>query len=153
MTAPASAAARWPFRSQTWFALANFTVESGRLFELSRRMGAWPALFAMLPRRKQAVSQLSPADPQHYVDNVLISLMLAGRNGRKCSNGAVSSRGLLATMEAQQAVAIRFVGRRVTVSTCLFFAFRRAALPRLTSLCEVSVRRNDCIVVSPAQAL
>src|SRR5436190_11900565 len=54
--------------------------------------------------------------------------MLAARNGEKSSNGAVSSGVLLATMKAQQAVAIRFVGRRVTTSTCLFFMSDRAAI-------------------------
>jgi hypothetical protein len=49
--------------------------------------------------------------------------MLVARNDEKSSIGAVSSRVLLATMKAQQAVAIRFVGRRVTTSTCLFFGF------------------------------
>jgi hypothetical protein len=34
--------------------------------------------------------------------------MLVTRNGVKSSNGAVSREGLLATMKAQQAVAIRF---------------------------------------------
>jgi len=52
--------------------------------------------------------------------------MLAARNGEKSSNGAVSSGVLLATMKAQQAVAIRFVGRRVNLSTCLFFSFDTA---------------------------
>ena len=52
--------------------------------------------------------------------------MLEARNDEKSSNGAVSSGVLLATMKAQQAVAIRFVGRRVTTSTCLFFVFDAA---------------------------
>jgi hypothetical protein len=47
--------------------------------------------------------------------------MLVACNDEKSSNGAVSSAVLLATMKAQQAVAIRFVGRRVNFSTCLFF--------------------------------
>jgi len=50
--------------------------------------------------------------------------MLADRNDEKSSKDAVSSAVLLATMKAQQAVAIRFVGRRVITSTCLFFSFR-----------------------------
>jgi len=52
--------------------------------------------------------------------------MLAPCNGDKSSNGAVSGEVLLATMKAQQAVAIRFVGRRVNLSTCLFFSFDTA---------------------------
>jgi hypothetical protein len=51
--------------------------------------------------------------------------MLVARNDEKSSNGAVFRRVLLATMKAQQAVAIRFVGRRVTTSTCLFFCAGR----------------------------
>ncbi|MEO7009940.1 MAG: hypothetical protein ABI156_12405, partial [Caldimonas sp.] len=38
--------------------------------------------------------------------------LLAPRNDEKSSNGAVSSRVLVATMKSQQAVAKRFVGRR-----------------------------------------
>ena len=53
-------------------------------------------------------------------------LLLASCNEEKSSNGAVSSRVLLATMKSQQAVAIRFVGRRVIRSTCLFFILSTA---------------------------
>jgi len=52
--------------------------------------------------------------------------MLEACNDKKSSNGAVSSQGLLDTMKSQQAVAIRFVGRRVTHSTCLFFILMQA---------------------------
>jgi hypothetical protein len=76
--------------------------------------------------------------------------MLADRNGRKTSTGAASSPILLTTMKAQQAVAKRSVGRRVNHSTCLFFAYRRAASQPLTSLREVSVRRNGFAVVPAA---
>jgi hypothetical protein len=45
---------------------------------------------------------------------------------------------LLATMKAQQAVAIRFVGRRVTTSTCLFFVLDAAfAGPRIAASARV----------------
>jgi hypothetical protein len=57
---------------------------------------------------------------------------LEGGNGKKSSNDAVSSTVLLATMKAQQAVAIRFVGRRVTTWTCLFFSFISASLSAWT---------------------
>jgi hypothetical protein len=50
-------------------------------------------------------------------------------------------------MKAQQAVAIRFVGRRVTLSTCLFFGFD-TPLRGFTSLRDMSLHRNDCVVVS-----
>jgi hypothetical protein len=60
------------------------------------------------------------------VNKLWIKSMLAGRNDGQSGRAAVSSEGLLATMEAQQAVAIPFVGRRVTVSTCLFFSFSTA---------------------------
>jgi len=73
--------------------------------------------------------------------------MLGARNGKKSSNGAVSSAGLLATMKAQQAVAIRFVGRRVTISTCLFFVCG-TALQAFTSLRDMSLQRNDFVVVT-----
>ena len=73
--------------------------------------------------------------------------MLAARNDEKSSNDAVSSEVLLATMKAQQAVAIRFVGRRVIFWTCLFFVFGRVAAQPLTSLREVSLRRDGCAVV------
>jgi len=52
-------------------------------------------------------------------------------------------------MKAQQAVAIRFVGRRVTVSTCLFFDFD-TPLCGFTSLRDLSLRRNRNAVVFPA---
>jgi len=51
---------------------------------------------------------------------------LVGRNGEKSSKGAVFGVVLVATMKAQQAVAIRFVGRRVGHSTCLFFSLGTA---------------------------
>jgi len=60
--------------------------------------------------------------------------MLAARNGKKSSNGAVSGKVLLATMKAQQAVAIRFVGRRVTSSTCLFFSFSKRFAPHTSQV-------------------
>src|SRR5882757_1260446 len=63
--------------------------------------------------------------------------MLAARNGRKSSIGAGSSGMLLTTMVAQQAVAKRSVGRRVTLSTCLFFGFS-TALRAFTSRCDMS---------------
>jgi hypothetical protein len=64
---------------------------------------------------------LIPRCSQNPVDNLLIKTMLAGRNGRESRLGAVSSGGLFATMEAQQAVAISFVGRRVTTLDVPFF--------------------------------
>jgi hypothetical protein len=74
--------------------------------------------------------------------------MLVTCNGHKSSNGAASGGVLLATMKAQQAVAIRFVGRHVGVSTCLFFdsdwPLRGSTSPRDTSL-----RRNRFAVVAP----
>src|SRR5690606_834908 len=63
--------------------------------------------------------------------------LLVSCNERKSSNGAVFGRVLLATMKAQQAVAIRFVGRRVTLSTCLFFSLS-AALRALASTPDAS---------------
>jgi len=47
-------------------------------------------------------------------------------NGRKSSNDAGSQPIVLATMGAQQAVAKRSVGRRVTLLTRLFFSFNAA---------------------------
>jgi hypothetical protein len=49
-------------------------------------------------------------------------------------------------MKAQQAVAIRFVGRRVNLSTCLFFGFD-TPLRGFTSLRDLSLRRNAMAVV------
>jgi hypothetical protein len=73
--------------------------------------------------------------------------MLVARNDEKSSNGAVSSGVLLATMKAQQAVAIRFVGRRVTSLTCLFFVYGTA--PRaFTSLRDMSLQRDDFVVAA-----
>jgi hypothetical protein len=74
---------------------------------------------------------------------------LACRNGEKSSTGAVSREVLLATMKSQQAVAIRFVGRRVNVSTCLFFGFD-TPLCGFTSLRDMSLRLNGCAVVASA---
>jgi hypothetical protein len=68
-------------------------------------------------------------------------LLLADRNDRKSGDAAVFSQGLLATMKAQQAVAKSFVGRRVTVSTCLFF-MSGTALRAFTSLRDMSLQRN-----------
>jgi hypothetical protein len=75
--------------------------------------------------------------------------MLAPCNDAKSSIGAVFSEVLLATMKAQQAVAIRFVGRRVTLSTCLFFGFD-TPLRGFTALRHMSLRRNGFAVVSLA---
>jgi hypothetical protein len=47
--------------------------------------------------------------------------MLVARNEKKSSPGAVFHGIVLATMKAQQAVAIRFVGRRVTTLDVPFF--------------------------------
>jgi hypothetical protein len=72
--------------------------------------------------------------------------VLAVRNGAKSSNGAVCSRPILNTMKSQQAVAIRFVGRRVIDSTCLFFDFD-TPLHGDTALRDMSLRRNGLAVV------
>jgi hypothetical protein len=64
---------------------------------------------------------------------------LAVCNGRKTSNGAASSLALLATMKAQQAVAKRFVGRRVSLWTCLFFVSGTAHCA-FTSLRDLSLQ-------------
>jgi hypothetical protein len=71
-------------------------------------------------------------------------------NGEKSSNGAVFGAVLLATMKAQQAVAIRFVGRRVMFSTCLFFA-----LADRTTRAARAVERGDghAVLSSPTRAL
>ena len=82
--------------------------------------------------------------------------MLATRNGVKSSNGAVSRGGLLATMKAQQAVAIRFVGRRVKSSTCLFFSLFLVCARRIacsSCLAIESFLCNGCAVVSSAKSL
>jgi hypothetical protein len=50
-------------------------------------------------------------------------------------------------MKAQQAVAIRFVGRRVISWTCLFFDFD-TPLRGFTSLRDASLRRNRFAVVA-----
>jgi hypothetical protein len=50
-------------------------------------------------------------------------------------------------MKAQQAVAIRFVGRRVFFWTCLFFDFD-TPLRGFTSPRDVSLRRNRFAVVA-----
>jgi TRAP-type mannitol/chloroaromatic compound transport system permease large subunit len=75
--------------------------------------------------------------------------MLAARNGEKSSNGAVLRQVLVATMKAQQAVAIRFVGRRVGSLTCLFFVCG-TALWAFTSLRDMSLQRNGFVVVTSA---
>jgi hypothetical protein len=59
-----------------------------------------------------------PATP---VDKLLIISLLVPRNDASEAFPPVSGRVLLATMEAQQAVAIRFVGRRVTHFDVPFF--------------------------------
>jgi hypothetical protein len=46
------------------------------------------------------------------------------RNAREASTGAAWRQMDLATMRTQQAVAIYFVGRRVSLWTCLFFTAR-----------------------------
>jgi hypothetical protein len=65
---------------------------------------------------------------------------LARCNEKKSSNGAVFSPVLVTTMKSQQAVAIRFVGRRVNLSTCLFFALD-TALRATASLRDKSLHR------------
>ena len=62
----------------------------------------------------------------------------------KSSIGAACGRALLATMKSQQAVAIRFVGRRVSHSTCLFFASARRFALHIAS--RLSLRRNGFAV-------
>jgi hypothetical protein len=76
-------------------------------------------------------------------------VLLAPCNDEKSSIGAVSREVLLATMKAQQEVARRFVGRRVNLSTCLFFGFD-TPLRGFTSRRDMSLRRNGPAVVSSA---
>jgi acetoacetate decarboxylase len=78
--------------------------------------------------------------------------VLAACNDEKSSNGAVSSRVLVATMKAQQAVAIRFVGRHGGHSSCLFFD-SDTPLRGFTSLRDMSLRRNRCAVAAPVCSL
>jgi hypothetical protein len=88
--------------------------------------------------------QLSPNRPHPFVDNLLMSFLLVGCNEQKSSSGAVSRQVLLATMKAQQAVAIRFVGRRVIRSTCLFFS--------LIAACPCTLGKSAQCLVSDAMA-
>jgi hypothetical protein len=76
--------------------------------------------------------------------------LLAACNDEKSSIGAVSSRVVLTTMKAQQAVAIRFVGRRVSDLTCLFFD-SDTAFRAFTSLRDMSLRRNGLAVAASAR--
>ncbi|MGE4050704.1 MAG: hypothetical protein AB7F38_06525, partial [Piscinibacter sp.] len=107
-------------------------------------IGGWLSTF-------QATKNLSFSYPQAIHKHLWKSCgwisMLASCNEQKSSIGAGFRRVLLATMKAQQAVAIRFVGRRVTRSTCLFFSFS-TALRAFTSQRDVSLRCNGCAVVS-----
>ncbi|MEO6033420.1 MAG: hypothetical protein ABIP61_16250 [Burkholderiaceae bacterium] len=70
-------------------------------------------------------------------------------NDEKSSHGAACRRALLTTMKAQQAVANRFVGRRVIDSTCLFFGCGPAHRA-FTSLRDRSFLRNGFAVVALA---
>jgi hypothetical protein len=78
--------------------------------------------------------------------------LLVPCNEPKSSIGAAFRGVLLATMKAQQAVAIRFVGRRVISWTCLFFD-SDTPLRGFTSLRDVSLRRNRLAVVASAPTL
>ena len=78
-------------------------------------------LFSLDSRNDVQPTKLSPGGPQAFVDKLLIIFLLDTCNDEKSSNGAVSSRPLLTTMKAQQAVAIRFVGRRVIDFDVPFF--------------------------------
>jgi hypothetical protein len=55
------------------------------------------------------------------VDKLLMVSALVSRNEKKSSRDGVCHEDVLATMKAQQAVAIRFVGRRVTTLDVPFF--------------------------------
>ena len=66
-------------------------------------------------------SKLSPSRPHLFVDNLWVIFDVGGPQRREIKHRRGVQQVLLATMKAQQAVAIRFVGRRVTTSTCLFF--------------------------------
>jgi hypothetical protein len=71
--------------------------------------------------------------------------VLARGNVAKSRLGAACGEGVLTTMKSQQAVAIRFVGRRVIDSTCLFFvsAARNAAA-------EIDREESQCgAVIAP----
>jgi hypothetical protein len=61
-------------------------------------------------------------------------LLLAGCNDGQSWGSAVFCQGLLATMKAQQAVAISFVGRRVTSFDVPFFYVRHGLSEAITSL-------------------
>jgi hypothetical protein len=87
------------------------------------------------------------------VDKLLKHFLLASGNGRDARIHAVSRPGLLATMKAQQAVAIRFVGRRVTTFDVPFFCLRHGPVRAFTSLRDMSLQRNGLAVVASASAL
>ena len=76
---------------------------------------------------ESSVPVLSPEHPQRPVDKLCTELLCWRLATKKSSNGAVSSQVLLATMKAQQAVAIRFVGRRVSSLDVPFFYVRLGA--------------------------
>jgi hypothetical protein len=98
-----------------------------RLPSLAARIGAVGGRLSTFQATKNRRFSYPQAIHKHLWKSCVLLSMLASRNEQKSSIGAGFSRVLLATMKAQQAVAIRFVGRRVTRSTCLFFVSRRVA--------------------------
>jgi len=82
-----------------------------------------------------------------------IKSMLATCNERKSSKHAVSGGGLFATMKAQQAVAIRFVGRRARTLGVPFFYVRHGLFEAFTSLRDMSLPCNGCAVEAFDRAL
>jgi hypothetical protein len=76
------------------------------------------------------------------VDNLWLKILVGGlqRAENQCWCGL--SANPFGYNEVPTSSCQTFVGRHVASSTCLFFAYRRAVSPRLTSLREVSVRRN-----------
>jgi hypothetical protein len=74
------------------------------------------------------------------------------RNGRKSSIGAGSRPIVLATMDFQQAVAKRSVGRRVNHLDAPFFWFRHGALRAFTSLRDMSLHRSGIAALTWREA-
>src|SRR6218665_1141739 len=86
-------------------------------------------LLLLADARSRGPANYPQATHKHLWINCGRILLLVTCNDAQSSNGAVFSGVLLATMKPQQAVAIRFVGRRVKASTCLFFVQRTGNSP------------------------
>jgi hypothetical protein len=102
-------------------AFTNVIARSRVSWIAKRAKSTLKAQFVVASRNDRSSGQTIPKPSTVVVDNLLMDFNVGASQREEIELGLGLPWGILATMKAQQAVAIRFVGRRVTTLDVPFF--------------------------------